>query len=153
MKISITAKLFVAVLATALLVALAMGVAAHINLKRGFLGYLNEQGELRLEAAVPGVTAGYRANGNSWNFLREHPELWYKQLRPLADDEGRALDPRERPPPTVSELTGATRRFALYDTARRRVAGFEGSTAPEVERPIVVDGATVGWLTMARFET
>jgi two-component system sensor histidine kinase BaeS len=152
MKISITAKLFAAVLATALLVALAMGVAAHLNLKRGFLGYLNEQGELRLEAAVPGVTAGYRANGNSWTFLREHPELWYKQLRPLADDEGRVLDPRERPPPTVSELTGATRRFALYDTDRRRVAGFEGSTAPEVERPIVVDGATVGWLTMARFE-
>ena len=153
MKFSLAAKLFAAVLTPALLVALAMGVAAHINLKRGFLGYLNEQAELRLDAAVPGVTAGYRANGYSWQFLRERPDLWFRQLRPLADEEGRALNPDDRPPATVSELTGATRRFTLYDAERRRVAGFEGPAPHAVERPIVVDGRTVGWLSLAKFES
>lgn len=153
MKFSISTKLFAAVLSTALLVALAMGVAAHVNLKRGFLGYLNEQAERRLEAAVPSLTAGYRTNGSSWQYLRERPDLWYKQLRPLADEEGRALNPLERPPATVSELTGATVRFTLYDEQRRRVAGFPGPSPHAVERPIVVDGRTVGWLSMARFES
>jgi len=153
MKISITAKLFLAVLATALFVALAMGGAAHVNLKRGFLGYLNEQAERRLDVAVTSVIAGFRANGHSWNFLREHPELWFKQLRPVSDEEGRALDPNERMPPSAGDLTGATRRFTLYDADRKRVAGFEGASPDPVERPLVVDGRTVGWLALARFET
>lgn len=157
MKFSITAKLFAAVLATAMLVALAMGVAAHLNLNRGFLGYLNEQAERRLDLAVPSVTAGYVRNG-SWDFLRRDPSLWYRLLRPLVDDNRSALPP-DPPPPSVSDLTGATRRFTLFDAERRRIAGFEspakagGEPAIAFERPIVVAGATVGWLTMAPFES
>lgn len=154
MKLSITTKLFAAVMAIALVVALAMGVAAHYNLSRGFLGYLNEQAVLRLDSAVPGVTTGYRDHG-SWAFLRQRPELWYRLLRPVrADDADGAADAsQDRPPPTVSELTGATRRFTLFDGARQRVAGFERPSAQGVERAIVVDGRTVGWLAMAPFQS
>ncbi len=154
MKLSITAKLFAAVMAIALTVALAMGVAAHYNLTRGFLGYLNEQAVMRLDSAVPGVTAGYQRNG-SWTFLRERPELWYKLLRPVRDDDPDGMGdlPQNRPPPTVSELTGATRRFTLLDADRQRVAGFERPSPDGVERAIVVDGRTVGWLAMAPFQS
>jgi two-component system sensor histidine kinase BaeS len=152
MKLSITAKLFAAVLATAMLVALAMGVSAHLSLKRGFLGYLNEEAVERLDMAVPGVTAGYMANG-SWQFLRQRPDLWYPLLRPLPDNATRWDTIQDRPAPTVSELTGATRRFTLFDARHVRVAGFAATRPNAIERPIVVEGRTVGWLAMAPFES
>ncbi|MBC7940281.1 MAG: HAMP domain-containing protein, partial [Chitinophagaceae bacterium] len=152
MGLSITAKLFAAVLATALAVAVAMGVAAHFNLTRGFLGYLNEQAVRRLDMAVPGVTAGYQQHG-SWEFLETRPELWWRMLRPMPGEVERADDPLDTPLRTISELTGATRRFTLMDAQRQRVAGFDRPGVNAVERVIQVDGRTVGWLAMAPFQT
>ena len=78
---TLTARLFIAVFSTAMAVALAMGVFSHINLNRDFIGYLNEQAVNRLELARTSVTAGYRENGRSWDFLRQKPELWGRLLR------------------------------------------------------------------------
>lgn len=153
MKPSLAARLFAAVLGTAVLVAIAMGVAAHVNLNRDFLGYLNEQAENRLDLAVPAVTAGYRQHG-SWDFLRERPELWYRLLRPLPDDDER-VPLADRPPatPTSAELTGASRRFTLLDAERRRLVGFATPALGAIERPITVDGLAVGWLVLTPFES
>ncbi|WP_155831824.1 hypothetical protein [Hylemonella gracilis] len=49
MKLNLAARLFTAVLGAAMVVAVAMGVGAHVNLNRDFLGYLNEQAVGRLE--------------------------------------------------------------------------------------------------------
>lgn len=153
MKPSLAARLFAAVLSTAVLVAVALGVGAHVNLNRDFLGYLNEQAENRLDLAVPAVTAGYRQHG-SWDFLRERPELWYRLLRPLPDDDAR-VPLADRPPatPTSAELTGASRRFTLLDAERRRLVGFATPALGAIERPIVVDGLAVGWLVLTPFES
>jgi two-component system, OmpR family, sensor histidine kinase BaeS len=152
MKLSLAARLFAAVLSTAAVVAAAMGVAAHVNLNRDFLGFLNEQAVGRLDLAVPGVTAGYRQHG-SWDFLRQRPDLWFRLLRPLPGDEQVPL--MERPPAqaTPAELTGASRRFTLLDAERQRIVGFATPAAEAVERPIVVDGLTVGWLVLTPFES
>ncbi|MES2716845.1 MAG: sensor histidine kinase efflux regulator BaeS [Pseudomonadota bacterium] len=147
MNLPLTAKLFAAVLSTAMAVAVAMGVAAHINLDRGFLGYLNEQAAQRLDMALPGVVAGYRRHG-SWDFLRQQPGQWFRLLRPATGD---GSDPGMQDSP--AELTGANRRFTLLDARRQRVAGFERVAAQGLERAVVVDGATVGWLVMAPFES
>ena len=53
MKLNLATRLFAAVLSTAVVVAVAMGVGAHVNLNRDFLGYLNEQAVNRLDLAVP----------------------------------------------------------------------------------------------------
>ncbi len=146
---SLAARLFAALLATAVAVAVAMGVSAHVNLSRDFLGYLNEQAEGRLDLAVVSVTAGYREHG-SWEFLRQRPDGWFRLLRPKPAD-GSA--PPTGPAATPAELTGASRRFTLLDAERRRVAGFAEPAAELIERPIVVDGLTVGWLVMTPFES
>jgi two-component system sensor histidine kinase BaeS len=148
MKLSLTARLFAAVFSTAMAVALAMGVFTHINLNRDFLGYLNEQAVSRLDLALVSVTAGYRENGGSWDFLRERPELWGRLLRPRVSE---AQAPAVKTSP--AELTGATRRFALLDADRQRIAGFTQPSPDAVERPIVVDGLTVGWLVLTPFES
>jgi two-component system, OmpR family, sensor histidine kinase BaeS len=152
MKLNLAARLFAAVLSAAVVVAVAMGVGAHVNLNRDFLGYLNEQAVTRLDLAVPSVTAGYREQG-SWNFLRERPDLWYRLLRPAPEDDRVPLT--ERPPalPTPAELTGASRRFTLLDTNRLRIVGFASPAANAIERAIVVDGLTVGWLALTPFES
>jgi two-component system sensor histidine kinase BaeS len=152
MKLNLATRLFAAVLGAAVVVAVAMGVGAHVNLNRDFLGYLNEQAENRLELAVPSVTAGYRQHGN-WDFLRQRPDLWYRLLRPLP--EGELVPLTERPPasPTPAELTGASRRFTLLDAERRRIVGFERPATDAVERAITVDGLAVGWLVLTPFES
>ncbi len=152
MKLNLAARLFAAVLGAAVVVAVAMGVGAHVNLNRDFLGYLNEQAVTRLDLAVPGVTAGYREQGN-WEFVRERPDIWYRLLRPAPEDSTVPLT--ERPPATATpaELTGASRRFTLLDAERRRIIGFSSPADNAVERAIVVDGVTVGWLALTPFES
>jgi len=147
-SLSLTAKLFAAVFATAMAVALAMGVSAQINLNRDFLGYLNEQAVSRLELARVSVTAGYRENGGSWEFLREQPMRWGQLLRPLVPE---AEAPAVKASP--ADLTGATRRFTLFDADRQRIAGFATPSPNAIERAIVVDGLTVGWLVLTPFES
>ncbi|KPF47533.1 histidine kinase [beta proteobacterium AAP51] len=151
MKLNLAARLFAAVLSAAVVVAVAMGVGAHLNLNRDFLGYLNEQAIGRLDLAVPSVTAGYRQQG-SWDFLRERPDLWFRLLRPAPDDTRVPIT--ERPPAsaTPAELTGASRRFTLLDAERRRIVGFSSPAENAIERAIVVDGLTVGWLVLTPFE-
>lgn len=150
MRFSLATRLFAAVLATAVAVAVAMGVSAHVNLNRDFLGYLNEQAENRLDLAVGSVTAGYRENNGSWDFLRQRPDGWYRLLRPRPAEGAPAVT---GPAPTPAELTGASRRFTLLDQNRQRVAGFAEPAAEVIERPIVVDGLTVGWLVLTPFES
>ncbi len=152
MKLNLATRLFAAVLSAAVVAAVAMGVGAHINLNRDFLGYLNEQGVGRLDLAVPAVTAGYRQHG-SWDFLRQRPELWYRLLRPLPEDDRVPLADRPPASPTPAELTGASRRFTLLDADRQRIVGFANPAGDAVERGIVVDGLTVGWLVMTPFES
>lgn len=148
MKPSLSTQVFAIVLSTALAVAVAMGVSAHMALNRDFLGYLNEQAVNRLELALVSVTAGYRENGGSWDFLREKPELWGRLLRPRVPE---AQAPAVKSSP--AELTGATRRFTLFDADRQRIAGFATPSSDALERAVVVDGLTVGWLTLTPFES
>lgn len=152
MTLNLATRLFVAVLSAAVVVAVAMGVGAHVNLNRDFLGYLNEQAVNRLDLAVPSVTVGYRQQG-SWDFLRERPDLWFRLLRPAPDGDRVPLT--ERPPAsaTPAELTGASRRFTLLDADRQRIVGFETPADTAIERAIVVDGLTVGWLVLTPFES
>lgn len=146
LRLRLTTQLFAAVLATAMAVALAMGLSAQMNLNRDFLGYLNEQAVLRLDLARVGVTAGYQEHGNSWAFLNEQPLAWIVLLRPRVPDA-------QTPPPSPADLTGATRRFTLLDADRQRIAGFATPSANTIERAIVVDGLTVGWLVLTPFES
>jgi two-component system sensor histidine kinase BaeS len=147
-QLSLTTKLFAAVFATAMAVALAMGVTAQINLNRDFLGYLNEQAVSRLELARVSVTAGYKENGGSWDFLREQPHLWGQLLRPRVPE---AEAPAVKTSP--ADLTGATRRFTLFDAEHRRIAGFPAPSDNALEKAIIVDGLTVGWIALTPFES
>lgn len=149
MKLSISTKLFLAVLATAVLAVVLMGAASRWNFERGFVGYLNEQGVERLDAAMPNAVAAYREHGN-WDFLREGREGWFEVIRPSPPVNGR-FDWRNGPP--VSDLTGAMLRLSLLDADRQLIAGYRDVQQGASERAVVVDGKTVGWIVMSPFQS
>ncbi|MEF7614644.1 sensor histidine kinase efflux regulator BaeS [Aquincola sp. MAHUQ-54] len=152
MKISITARLFLAVLATAAFAVLAMGVAAHWSYTRGFIGYLNEQALLRMDAAVPRLAEAYRVHGG-WDFLRGNRSEWFRVLRTSADAASVPASGPSRPPASVSDLTGALLRFSLLDAGQALLVGYPEVHDDSVRREIVVGGERVGWLLMAPFQT
>lgn len=151
MKISISTKLFLAVLSTALCVTLAMGAADGWSFVRGFLGYVNELAVQRMDAMQTQVIEGYRQHGN-WEFVRNQPRVWFEMTRPENDPfrPGDMSTPRLAP---VSDLTGAMLRISLLDERGEPVMSFIEVGRDAVRRPIVVDGRTVGWLAMTPFQS
>ena len=152
----ITAKLFLAVLFTAVCVVVAMALAAQWSFNRGFLGYLNEQEAQRLEAARPRIIEAYKDHGSSWDFLRGERRRWFGLLRPLP-----AVDPQVdayaaqpvHPSPPLSELTGALLRTTLLDADGNFVVGFSDTRGKGTRQPLVVDGKTVGYIVTAPFQS
>ncbi|HEY0297069.1 MAG TPA: ATP-binding protein [Bordetella sp.] len=147
MKSSLSTRLFLAMLALCALAILAMGFASYISFTQGFLGYLNEQAEERIDVILPRFEKAY-AKAGSWDFLRGRPNVWFFMTRP---QEG---PPGEGPPePNISDLTGAFLRVTLFDEMDNYVGGFRGYTKEQIMRPVMHDGHSVGWVGITPFES
>lgn len=149
MKLSISTKLFVAVLASVLFVILSMGLATSWSFGRGFLGYLNEQALERMAPVLPRLASAYEREG-SWEFLRHQPDRWFDIMRPEPKDEEVFHELRI---PSSSDLTGALFRIALLDQQKKRVTGYPAIGDDALLRPIEVAGKTVGWLAVTPFQS
>ncbi len=148
MKLSLSRKLFLAVLSTALFVALAMFVAGGWSFGRGVIGYVNELTEQRMATVLPRFSKAYRSHGN-WEFLRNNRDEWFSMIHP----QGGPIGDRETWEIPVSDLTGAVFRISLLDMQQHKIMGFIEMGADAVRMPIEVDGKTVGWLAMAPFQS
>jgi two-component system sensor histidine kinase BaeS len=122
-KLGITLKLFLAILAASAVAAAAMAVATRYSFQTGFFGYLSHVETQSLEALAGRLSDEYRKSG-SWSFL----EGDYARLRALA----------AQPQPV--------QRLALLDTDRRTVVGNPDIGAEASTRPVVVDDRVVGWV-------
>jgi len=149
MKLSISTKLFVAVLAGVLLVILSMGLATSWSFGRGFLGFINEQAMERMAQVVPRLATAYQREGN-WDFLRNRPDRWFDVMRP-DPDAARASD--DFRPPLASDLTGALFRIALLDKDKKRVTGYPAIGEDALIQPVVVNSETVGWVAVTPFQS
>lgn len=148
-RLSVSMRLFIAVMAVAAAAVIAAGLGSHRSFTNGFLGYLNQLAVDRMEEALPRLDEAWREHG-SWDFIREHPRQW---IRLMLRDQGGGMA-NEAPPPQ-SDLTGAFLRVTLLDAERRFVIGYHGNDEGEsarIERPITIDGQTVGWLTLMPFQ-
>ncbi len=150
MRLGISARLFLAILATSALAVALVGVATRLNFERGFLGYLNDLAVERMALAQPRLEQAYLKHGN-WDFLRDNRKTWHQLLRPAPEDDlrtqaltGNILN---------SDLTGAMLRMSLQDQQHQWVAGFPSTGAEVQQVALKVGGETVGWLTMAPFQS
>ena len=151
MKIGITHKLFLSVLATAFFAVVLVGSATHLSFTRGFLGYLNELAEERMELIASRVEHAYADHGN-WDFLREHEKVWFTMLRPVAGESLPSGSSTDNKVP-VSDLTGAFLRMGLIDEQGQWVAGYREISDGMLRRPIRLNGQTVGWVVLATFQS
>lgn len=144
-RLSLTAKLFIAMVVVNILLIAGMAVGARISFERGFLGYLAEEDIKRLDDSTGPLTAAYREHGN-WNFVIENHHLWHELMRPYGHAFQVFSDGERWTPPPLADMVGASLRFALLDPNGKYLTGNEKGTAASPRKPIVVDGKIVGWL-------
>ena len=148
MRLGISSRLFLAIVATSVLTVGLVIAATRWNFERGFLGYLNEIAVDRMDAALPRLAQAYVQHGG-WAFLNDANRLWFKILR---GTDGPA-SPSDSSGVSTVEPTGSLSRLALLDANLRWVAGYQGVTLDMERRPVVVDENVVGWLALAPFQS
>jgi two-component system sensor histidine kinase BaeS len=137
---NITFKLFLAILATCIVVALAMGMAVRYSFESGFSDYVQEREDLRLDNLAAVLESGY-AESNSWEFLAGNRHLWWRSLR---FSRRAALGEHGR---SHAEAGGPLPRVTLVDARGNWLAGPRLAPDAAVRRhPLVVDGRRIGWL-------
>lgn len=149
MTISLSRKFFLAMLAVCAFAVLGMVFAAYLSLKYGFLGYLNQQAEQRMDELVPRFEQAY-AQHRSWDFIRANQDEWFELLRPVETEPARVFDPTRL---SVSDLTGAFVRFALLDARQQNIIGYQAASGDMLLRPIHHDGQVVGWMALAPLQS
>jgi len=147
MKIGIRAKLFLFVLLACAAVVVVQAVAFRFVMERGFLGYLNQQSQTRMEEVIPRLKQAYAIRG-SWDFLRSDYREWMNLVLPFLREPG--ADPA--PHLAASDQTGALARVGLLDAEMQRVVGNPDVNADSIRIPVVVEGRAVGWVAMVPFE-
>jgi two-component system sensor histidine kinase BaeS len=150
-RLGITSKLFFAILLTCIVVAVAMAAAIRTSFNQGFLGYLNEQEEQRVEALRPTLANAYIKHGG-WGFLRGERRQWFELIRPpgMPPPDRRSDRPRRAPP--ESDLTGLNLRVGLLDAQKQLVVGNPSLNRNAKLKSIEVDGKTVGWIALVPFQ-
>jgi two-component system sensor histidine kinase BaeS len=160
LKFGITSRLFVAILATNAIIAIAFVVALQLSIETRFRDYVRERETRRLEVLSATLAEAYEQHGD-WAFLRDNATLWTTYAaasRPFGAPPPHAGDrpPRtsDGPPPGRTAAPGRERwRDAavpppamVVDARDQRVVGASVEPASALRVPIVAAGGTVGWL-------
>ncbi|MBV2182868.1 sensor histidine kinase efflux regulator BaeS [Castellaniella sp. MT123] len=136
MRSSITFKLFLAILATCLAVALAMGMAVRYSFDSGFDDYVQEREHQRLDTLSQLLASDYAESGG-WQFLAGRQDRWWRSLRLSRRDLPLGEHPHGAQP----------LRVTLVDAQGDWLAGPRARPGADIRRvPVVVEGQTVGWL-------
>lgn len=132
MRFSVTFKLFLALLATCIAVALAMGLAVRMSFQSGFGDYVQEREVQRLDDLAQTLAAEYAESGN-WEFVRSERKHWSRALRLMRHEKDADHEP--------------ALRVTLTDAAGVWLAGPRLREGADLYRhPVRVAGDTVGWL-------
>jgi two-component system sensor histidine kinase BaeS len=150
MKIGITQRLFLSILAATSLAILCLFLIMRWNIDRGFYQYLGTLDQGRLEQIAERLGQAYDQQG-SWDFLRGNPRLWSGRMLNQRPDNaasgmsGRFDQGNDAPFPP----RGAHRPrwpFVVLDAERKPLLGSPADAAEASFRPIVRNGETVGYV-------
>ena len=150
MTLGVTPKLFLAVLFTNVITAVAVGLGVRAAFVTGFENYVQEREDQRL-ARLAGVLANaYRERG-SWEFLRGNQTLWtqYNQVVRTDSDRRRDVAPVSTRLPAGAPLSREPRPppAVVLDLFNNVIVGDADLAAETRTLPILVDGRPVGSLT------
>jgi len=169
MSISITNRLFLAILAAALLSVACMFVIMQWSIDRGFLNYVNTMEQTRLARLAERLEESYARQG-SWEFLKDDRRGW----RRLVADSFADVTPdfperrvnREPPPPPHEEVgpppgkfgpppglpppgwggPGFDMRVFLLDSGKQKIIGPPAIPVNMELKPLTCQNHRVGYL-------
>ncbi|MBU2676556.1 MAG: HAMP domain-containing protein [Gammaproteobacteria bacterium] len=151
MRITIATRIFVALTLVSLVILTLNAAVTRWNFERGFLDYVAQQEADTISDAASDLAELYRVDG-SWDSLQGNPRRWNELLRP--DDRRSRPDRRPPPPhqpgkPPPHDPLELERRIALLDPDGEVIAGPAPNKKVDRSVPILVDGQTVGYVTIA----
>lgn len=137
LRIGLTTKFFVAILATSIVMALLVALALRISFERGFLAYLGGQHQERLQTVATELGVAW-AQTQSWDFLETNDNAWRRWMgatlgRPPGDGDMRGGPPFDRPffsPPHTVDSAGAPRGERAPMPDPPWAAGEDGAAYP-----------------------
>ncbi len=142
MKVGITYRLFLSILAATFAAILCMFLVMQWSINRGFLRYLDTMAHDSMKSVSVNLARAYARHGN-WDFLRAEPTYWV--TRALHEHDGPAPSARQeqlRPPKLPLVILDADRRALFghpekHDTIRYRpiihnetIVGYVGHLPP-----------------------
>ncbi len=163
MKIGITHRLFLAILAAAGLAVIGMFLIMQWNIERGFRRYVVSQEQAQLTRLAERLEEGYAGREN-WNFLKNDPDEWHRLIaasfpheQPGPPDREQRMPPwrgytpephgepgaRPAPPPPPR---GFGERFFLLDAAKVPLLAPAGVPAAAELKPLHNRERVVGYL-------
>ena len=155
MRFGITSKLFIAILATNIITALAVGLGARAAFESGFDSYLQEREDARLSRLARVLATAYDEN-QGWDFLRGNEALWVQlnhAVRTPPGERGPRPPGGERGPrPGGPRGPGSGPRLyppppsLVLDADGKAVVGPVDPAAAVRRQRIESNGRTVGWL-------
>ncbi|KHN54041.1 envelope stress sensor histidine kinase BaeS [Pectobacterium fontis] len=141
MKFGITAKLFLAIFATCMLVLITMHWGVRVSFERGFIDYIKRGNEQRVTQLRDALAEQYQQHGN-WSFLRNNERLVFKMLHSLDQNND-----------TDNSLQGWRVRLWVLDSDKNKLSGSSAPIPPESTwQPIQVHHQTVGWIVASPVE-
>lgn len=158
MRVGITSKLFVAICAACILVAVTMGIAVRWSFEHGFIGYLQQQSQTRAGQLKQELESAWAKHRN-WDFAND-PATALKAIPELAEPGRPPGPPADEPPPDMRDpgmgpgpgpgpQPDRHAPFTVYDTTLHRVLQHGPPAPPDAPREaLTVDGKLIGWLAL-----
>jgi two-component system, OmpR family, sensor histidine kinase BaeS len=139
-------KLFLAIAGVNALLAIAMYLIFSSSFDQGVADYLKRSDADRLDQLIVSLGEGYAREGN-WNWITKNEARWGEMTRSALGLPPRRAeeDPASRAMVREYPLT-INRRLILFDDQRRRLIGRAELAQLAQLKPILADGATVGYL-------
>ncbi|QEM67428.1 HAMP domain-containing protein [Geobacter sp. FeAm09] len=159
MKIRIAYRLFLVILAAAILTVLSTFFIMQWTVEQGFRRYLHSVEQTQFARLAVRLEAGYAAQG-SWDYLKNDPEQWFRLLMetfqqghprppeerpkggPHLGEGGR--EPRQFPPDHLPREIG--RLFLLLDANKHPIFAPPETPADATLKPLQYNNKTVGYL-------
>lgn len=142
----ISGKLFIAILATCIVLLISMHWAVRISFERGFIDYIKRGNEQRLQLLSDALAEQYEQHGN-WRFLRNNDRFIFQILRSFEHDNNEDKQPPGPPGPPGPGMPphGWRTQFWVVDqNARVLVGPREAVPHDGSRRGIIVNGMEVG---------
>jgi two-component system sensor histidine kinase BaeS len=135
MKPGITAKLFMAIFCTCALVLITMNWGVRMSFERGFIDYIRQSNEQRVELLADTLQEQYKQHG-SWEFLETNDRLIYQIMRSFEQNSSQKMPPQ-----------GWRTKFWILDSHDHRIGGYDQPVPPDLQGPrrvMTVNGVVIG---------